>query len=326
MDDGAKPQAAYAASLADVAAAAKRIAPYAHRTPVMTCSTLDAMAGRKLYFKCEHLQKIGAFKFRGACNAVMKLDDDVARRGVVTHSSGNHAQALALAAKLRGIESHIVMPRTASRIKRAAVGGYGGRVILCEPDSTSREGTAAKVQEETGATLIHPYNHPDIIAGQGTCAMELLDEVPQLDAIITPVGGGGLLSGTCIATRGLAPHVKVFAGEPLAADDAARSIATGELQPQPSPPKTIADGLLTALGPLTFAIIRDHVTRIITVTEDEIVRAMRLLWQRAKLLVEPSSAVALAAVLSDEMKSLEDIDEIGIILSGGNVDIDNLPW
>ncbi|MEX2215922.1 MAG: pyridoxal-phosphate dependent enzyme [Phycisphaeraceae bacterium] len=326
LKPSAKPQAAYAASLDDVAAAALRIAPYAHRTPVMTCATLHAMAGRRLYFKCEHLQKVGAFKFRGACNAVMKLSETIAMRGVVTHSSGNHAQALALAAKLRGIAAHIVMPRTASKIKREAVAGYGGRVILCEPDSASREGMAAQVQQETGATLIHPYNHPDIIAGQGTAAMELIEEVPHLDAIITPVGGGGLLSGTCIAAKGLAPRVRVFAGEPLNADDAARSLAEGTIVPQPSPPRTIADGLLTSLGPLTFAIIRDHVERIVTVTEEEIIAAMRLLWLRAKLLVEPSSAVALAAVLGCEMKAIEGIKHLGIILSGGNVDVDHLPW
>ncbi len=315
----------YAADIDAVHAAARRIAPFAHRTPVMTCSTLDALAGRKLYFKCEHLQKVGAFKFRGACNAVMHLSDDDAQRGVVTHSSGNHAQALALAAKLRGIEAHIVMPRNAPAVKRHAVEGYGGRVVLCEPDTASREGTADEVQQQTGATLIHPYNHPDIIAGQGTAALELLEAQPQLDAIITPVGGGGLLSGTSVAAKAVKPTVRVFAGEPKNADDAAQSLAQNRIVPQLSP-NTIADGLLTSLGELTWAIIRDHVEQVMTVSEQAIIDAMRLSWQRGKFLIEPSAAVAVAAVLSDAFKALDDIEYVGVILSGGNVNIDQLPW
>lgn len=315
----------YAADLTAVRDAAERIKPFAHRTPVMTCRTLDALAGRKLFFKCEQFQKVGAFKFRGACNAVMKLDDEQAAAGVVTHSSGNHAQALALAAKLRGIGAHIVMPRTASPVKRQAVEGYGARVIPCEPDTKSREGTAADVQRETGATLIHPYDHADIIAGQGTAALELLDDQPQLDAIITPVGGGGLLAGTCIAAKGVKPSIRVFAGEPIGADDAARSLAAGRVIPQERP-NTIADGLLTSLGERNWPIIRDHVERIVTVDDDAVITAMRLAWQRAKLLIEPSAAVALAAVLSETFQDLEDAERIGVILSGGNIDIDNLPW
>ena len=315
----------YAADLEDVRAAARRIAGLAHRTPVATCATIDRIAGRRVFFKCEHLQKVGAFKFRGACNAVIKLPDELAARGVVTHSSGNHAQAVALAARMRGIDAHIVMPSNALAVKRRAVEGYGGRVIACEPTLQARETTAEAVIAETGATFIHPYDHPDIIAGQGTSALELLDQVPQLDAIVAPVGGGGLLSGICVAAKGLNPAIRIFAAEPLGADDAARSIAAGKLIPQTGP-DTIADGLLTSLGELTWPIIRDHVERAITVSEEQIVAAMQLAWERAKLLIEPSAAVAVAAVLSEEFQAIEGIDRVGVVLSGGNTDLDNLPW
>ena len=315
----------YAADLRDVRAAAGRIAGLAHRTPVVTCATLDRRAGRSLFFKCEQFQKAGAFKFRGACNAVRKLAPDVAARGVVTHSSGNHAGALALAARLRGIPAHIVMPRNASAVKRRAVEEYGGRVVLCEPTLAAREETAAAVLAETGATLIPPYNHPDVMAGQGTAALELLEEVPGLDAVVAPVGGGGLVSGVCLAAKGLNPAVRVFAAEPAGADDAARSKAAGKLIPQTGP-RTVADGLLTSLGDLTWPVVRDLVERVVTVTEDEIVRAMRLAWERAKLLIEPSAAVAVAAVLSEEFRALGGLGRVGVILSGGNVDLDRLPW
>ena len=315
----------YAADLATIREAARRIASQAHRTPVATCATLDRLAGRSLFFKCEHLQKVGAFKFRGACNAVAKLTDEQARRGVATHSSGNHAQALALAAKLRGIPAHIVMPSTASPVKRRAVEGYGARVIPCEPTLPARETTVAAVLAETGATLIPPYNHPDVIAGQGTAALELFEQVPDLDAMIAPVGGGGLLSGVALAARGLDPKLRVIAAEPQGADDAARSKAAGKLIPQ-TDPKTIADGLLTSLGDLTWPVLRDCVERVVAVSEEEIVQAMRLLWERAKLLVEPSAAVPVAAVLSSEFKALEGMKRVGIILSGGNVNLDKLPW
>jgi threonine dehydratase len=315
----------YAADLEDVRAAARRIAGLAHRTPVATCATIDRIAGRRVFFKCEHLQKVGAFKFRGACNAVIKLPDELAARGVVTHSSGNHAQAVALAARMRGIDAHIVMPSNALAVKRRAVEGYGGRVIACEPTLQARETTAEAVIAETGATFIHPYDHPDIIAGQGTSALELLDQVPQLDAIVAPVGGGGLLSGICVAAKGLDPAIRIFAAEPLGADDAAQSIAAGKLIPQTGP-DTIADGLLTSLGELTWPIIRDHVERVITVSEEQIVAAMRLAWERAKLLIEPSAAVAVAAVLSEAFQAIEGIDRVGVVLSGGNTDLDNLPW
>jgi threonine dehydratase len=314
-----------AVDLNAVREAAGRIAPWAHRTPVATCATLDRLSGRSLFFKCENLQKAGAFKFRGACNAVFKLSDEAAARGVVTHSSGNHAQALALAAKLRGIPAHIVMPRTSSPVKRRAVEEYGGHITLCEPNQPAREAAAERVLAETGSTLIHPYNHPDIIAGQGTTALELVEQVKELDAIVAPVGGGGLIAGICVTLRELAPAVRIFAAEPKGADDAARSKAAGALIPQAGP-NTIADGLLTSLGELTWPFIRDSVERVITVTEVEIVHAMRLAWERAKLLIEPSSAVAIAAVLSDEFRSLEGLRRVGIVLSGGNADLDKLPW
>ncbi len=315
----------YAASLDDIRDAARRLAGVAHRTPVVTCAALDRPAGRSLFLKCENFQKVGAFKFRGAWNAVKKLPDAVAARGVVTHSSGNHAQALALAARLRGIPAHIVMPRTAPAVKRRAVEGYGARVIECEPTLPAREETAAAVLAETGGTLIHPYNHPDVIAGQGTAALELLEEVPGLDAVIAPVGGGGLLAGTALAARGLAPAVRVFAAEPAGADDAARSKAEGRLLPQTGP-RTVADGLLTSLGELTWPVLRDLVERVVTVSDAEVVAAMRLVWERAKLVIEPSAAVPVAAVLGDEFRRVEGLRRVGVLLSGGNVDLDRLPW
>lgn len=295
----------------------------------MTCATLDELAGRKLFFKCENFQKVGAFKFRGAFNAVSQLADEDASCGVVTHSSGNHAQALALAARMRGVPAFIVMPETASPVKRAAVEGYGAEVILCQPTLEARETTAAEVQQRTGATFIHPYDHPHIIAGQGTATLELVEQVrelgSELDAIIAPVGGGGLLGGTCIAASGLDLPKRVFAAEPLGADDAARSIAAGELIPQTGP-NTIADGLLTSLGELTWPIIRDHVEQIFTVSDEQIVAAMRLLWERAKLLIEPSSAVVLAAVLDEQFREVDGAESLGLILSGGNVSLDRLPF
>jgi threonine dehydratase/serine racemase len=315
----------YAVALADVQAAGRRIAGFAHRTPVLTCATLDRRAGRSLFFKGEHLQKAGAFKFRGACNAVQRLPAEAAGRGVVTHSSGNHAQALALAARLRGIPAHVVMPRNASPVKRRAVEEYGGRVVECEPTLAAREATAAAVMAETGAALVPPYNHPDVIAGQGTAALELLEQVPGLDALVAPVGGGGLVAGLCIAARGLNPSLRVFAAEPAGADDAARSKAAGRLLPQTGP-RTIADGLLTSLGDLTWPVIRDQVERVVTVTEEETVAAMRLAWERAKLLIEPSAAVAVAAVLTDEFRTLDGLARVGVVLSGGNANLDQLPW
>jgi len=307
----------------DIQAAAARIAGVVHRTPVMTSRLLDEQAGRHLFFKCEHLQRVGAFKFRGAWNSVSQLTDEAAARGVVTHSSGNHAQALALAAHLRDIPAHIVMPSNAPTVKRAAVEGYGAHIIECEPTLEARETTASKVLEETGGVFVHPYDYAPTIAGQGTAALELLEEVPDLDAVIAPVGGGGLMSGTCIAARGLEPNIRLFGAEPKGADDAARSLVAGELIPQTAP-STIADGLLTSLGDLTWPVLRDHLETIVTVSEDEITGAMGLVWTRMKQLIEPSSAVPVAAVMSDGFKALNGLERVGIIISGGNVDMADL--
>ena len=316
-------------SINQVREAAETISGRAHRTPVMTCQTLDDLAGRRLFFKCENFQKVGAFKFRGACNAVSRLTAEQAELGVVTHSSGNHAQALALAAKMRGIPAYIVMPETASPVKKAAVEGYGAEVILCEPTLKARETTADSVQQRTGAVFIHPYDNADIIAGQGTAMLELQEQVAELggslEAVIAPVGGGGLLAGTCLAAYGFDDKLRLFAAEPSGADDAARSMQAGQLIPQTGP-DTIADGLLTSLGELNWPIIRDHVEQIVTVTDEQIVSAMRLLWERAKLFVEPSSAVVLAAVLSPDFGKLDGIESIGLILSGGNVNLNTLPF
>jgi threonine dehydratase len=303
--------------------AARRIAAFAHRTPVASCATLDRLSGRSLFFKCEHLQKSGAFKFRGACNALLKLPDEVARRGVVTHSSGNHAGALALAARLRGVPAHVVMPTSASAPKRRAAREYGATIVDCAPTLQSRESTAAAVLADTGGTLIPPYDHPDVIAGQGTAALELIEEIPDLDALVAPVGGGGLVAGLCIAAHGIAPRLTIIAAEPSTVDDAARSKAAGRLLP-PSGARSIADGLLTGLGSHTWPIIRDQVERVITVSEDETRAAMRLLWERAKLLVEPSAAVPLAAVLASGFPA--GLRRVGVVLSGGNADLDQLPW
>ncbi len=307
----------------DIRQAADRIAGLVHRTPVLTCAALDAVSGASLFFKCENFQKVGAFKMRGATNAVLSLTDEEAARGVATHSSGNHAQALALAAKLRGIPAHIVMPSNAPGVKRAAVEGYGAEIISCEPTLQAREETLAQVVARTGAAFVHPYDDDRIIAGQGTAALELLEEVPDLDVVMTPVGGGGLLSGSALATSALAPGARVIAAEPKGADDAARSLAAGKIIPSENP-DTVADGLLTSLGQRNFPIIRKHVAAIWTVGDPEIIAAMKLVWERMKIIIEPSSAVCPAAVFghADEVAGLR----IGIILSGGNVDLDRLPW
>jgi threonine dehydratase len=310
-------------TLDDVRAAAARIKPYAHRTPVLTCESVDARAGCRVFMKCENMQKVGAFKFRGACNAVFSLSDEEAARGVVCHSSGNHAQALSLAARLRGITARIVMPSNAPAVKKAAVEGYGGIITFCEPTLAAREETQARIIADTGAVEIHPYNNTRIIAGQGTAALELLEEVPDLDAVVAPVGGGGLLSGTAIASTGVKPGIRVIAAEPAQADDAARSLAAGRILP-PIGPKTIADGLLTSLGDLTFAVIREKVERIVTVPEEAIAQAMRFVWERAKIVIEPSAAVGFA-MLFERTIDLRD-RRVGIIVCGGNVDLGSLPW
>ncbi|MEM7230120.1 MAG: pyridoxal-phosphate dependent enzyme [Planctomycetota bacterium] len=312
-------------TLDDVRAATTRIAPFAHRTPVLTCSALDERAGRSLFFKCELFQKVGAFKFRGACNAIMKLNDETAARGIVTHSSGNHAQAVALASRLRGIPAYIVMPSNAPTAKRNAVLGYGAEVIDCEPTLDARETTAAAVQARTGATLIPPFDHADVIAGQGTMVLELLEQVDDLDAIVVPIGGGGMMSGICVASKGLRPDIRIIGAEPAGADDAYRSLQAGELIPQTGP-DTIADGLLTSLAPITFAIIQQHVERILTVPDEAIVAEMRFVWERMKVVIEPSAAVGVAAALSETFMALDGFDRVGVILCGGNLDLDRLPW
>lgn len=307
----------------ELARARTRIAGHAHWTPVLTSTFFDDLTGARLFFKCENFQKVGAFKFRGACNAVFSLSPDELERGVVAHSSGNHAQALALAARLRGTQATIVMPETASAVKVAAVRDYGAEVVLCEPTQESREGETARVVEETGASLIHPFNDSRIIAGQSTAAQELLDDIEGLDLVLAPVGGGGLLSGCALAAHHYSPETQVIGTEPAAADDAARSLEAGRILPA-LPPVTIADGLLTSLGELTFEILSRHVERIITVEESDIVAAMRAVWERMKILIEPSSAVPVAALLSGDLEVPG--RRVGIILSGGNVDLDHLPW
>jgi threonine dehydratase len=307
----------------DVRLAAARIKPYAHRTPVMTSTTMDSLAGGTLFFKCENLQRVGAFKFRGAANAVFSLDGAAARRGVATHSSGNHAQALALAARLRGIDACIVMPKNAPRVKVDAVRGYGARIVFSGNAPEDRERTLGEVVKETGAEFVHPSDDLRVIAGQGTCALEIMEEIPELDMILTPVGGGGLLSGTALAVKGVSPKTRVIGAEPAAADDAFRSFTTGTLFPSGNP-KTIADGLRTSLGPNTFPLVRANVSEIVTASEEAIVSAMRLVWERMKVVIEPSAAVPLAAIMEGKL----DVKgrRVAIVFSGGNVDLDALPW
>ena len=294
-----------------------------HRTPVLTSRQLDAIAGARLFFKCENFQKVGAFKFRGATNAVLSLSDSQRAAGVVTHSSGNHAAALAHAAVSRGVKAYIVMPSSAPEVKKRAVAGYGADITFCEPTLAAREAAAAEIISTTGATMIHPFDNFFIIAGQGTAAMEILADIPAPDAVIAPVGGGGLLSGTAIAARHLAPAAKIYGAEPLLADDAARSLHAGAIQPA-LPPRTIADGLLTSLCERTFKVISEKVDDILTVTEEQIIEAMTLLWTRMKIVVEPSAAVPLATVLAN--KALFSGRSVAIIISGGNADLSQLPF
>ncbi len=305
----------------DIEQAHERIKPYVHRTPVMTSNSLDEMAGCQLYFKCENFQKVGAFKARGAMNAVLSLSREERAKGVATHSSGNHAQALARAARIMGIKAYIVMPNTAPDIKKRGVKSYGGEIFECEPTLASRESTLAEVVSKTGAVEIHPFNNYDVIAGQATVAKELSEEIAGLDFLIAPVGGGGLLSGSALAAKYFSPSSIVMAGEPELADDAFRSLESGEIEP-PSAQASIADGLLTSLGDKTFPIIRECVGTIITVSDQEIISAMRLIWERLKIVVEPSGSVAFAAVLKAKSKFIN--KKAGIILSGGNVDLNKI--
>lgn len=312
-------------TLADIHAAKVRIAPHAHRTPVLTCASIDELTGSTMFMKCENFQRVGAFKFRGACNAVFSLADEYLNNGVVCHSSGNHAQALALAAKIRGVKAHIVMPSNSPAVKKAAVEGYGGIITQCEPTLAARESTQAKVIAVTGATEVHPFNNSFIIAGQGTAALELLEEVPELDVVIAPVGGGGLLSGTSLAVKGTSPKTQVIAAEPELAGDAFASLQAGKVMPPASTSgTTIADGLRTSLSELTFSIIRENVDQIVTVKETTIVEAMRFVWERAKIVIEPSAATVFAVLLERKVDLRG--KRVGVIISGGNVDLARLPW
>ncbi|MDR9367303.1 MAG: pyridoxal-phosphate dependent enzyme [Balneolaceae bacterium] len=307
----------------DIKEAAKRIQGFAHKTPVLQSSFFNQRTGAELFFKCENFQKVGAFKFRGAFNAISQLTEDDGKKGIITHSSGNHAQAVALASKMNGYKATIVMPENAPIVKVNAVRDYRAEIVFCESTIESRQESTDQIISTTGATFIHPYNNADVIAGQGTSAKELLEEVPDLDIIIAPIGGGGLMSGTAIASKSIKPDIKVLGAEPKLADDAYRSFQAGSIQPVLRT-DTIADGLRTSLGSLTFQIIKDNVDDIVTVTEESIVRDMRRVWERMKIIIEPSCAVPISALLDGEV----DISgkKVGIILTGGNVDLENLPW
>ena len=300
-----------------------RIRGFVHRTPILTCKSIDEMIGASLFFKCENFQKAGAFKIRGACNAVFSLPEEEALRGVATHSSGNHAAALALAARWRGVPAYVVMPENAPQVKKTAVAGYGANIFFCKPSLEAREETLARVVGSTGAAFVHPYNDARVIAGQGTAGLELCEDAPELDVVVAPVGGGGLLSGTSIAVSAVSPRTIVIGAEPEQADDAYRSLRAGRIVPAGNP-QTIADGLRTSLGDLTFAVIQKHVQEIVTVTEPGITEAMRTVWERMKIIIEPSAAVPLAALLTKGI----DLSgkRVGLIFSGGNLDLDRLPW
>ena len=307
----------------DVIAAHERIKPFIHRTPVLTSTFLNGLAGAELFFKCENFQKAAAFKARGASNAVFGLTDAQAAKGVATHSSGNHGLCLSYAAGRRGIPCTVVMPRTAPQAKKDAVKGYGGRVIECEPSTSSREAVFAVVVAESGAEFVHPYNDPRVIAGQGTCSRELNEQVERLDAMVAPIGGGGMISGTCLTLSNIAPGVKIYAAEPKQADDAARSFRAGHIIADDAP-ETVADGLKVPLKELTWHFVQKHVTDILTADEDEIIEAMKLVWKRMKIVIEPSSAVPIATILKnpDVFRG----KRVGVIITGGNVDLDKLPW
>jgi threonine dehydratase len=323
MRDAAEGEATGLPDLSSIRAAHARIAPHVHRTPVLSCRAIDAEAGARLYFKCENFQKVGAFKARGATNAVFSLSDTEARHGVVTHSSGNHGAALAYAARERGIAAWVVMPENSAKVKQENVRRFGATIRFCAPNVPARETACAAVLAETGATMIHPFDDERVIAGQATAAVELLEACPELDIVIAPVGGGGLLSGTAIAARSLKPSIRVYGAEPANADDAARSLRTGSVEPL-APTATIADGLRTTLSPRTLAAIRQGVAAIGTASEDAIVRAMRMTWERMKIIIEPSSAVPLACLLEGTLDVAD--AAVGVIVSGGNVDLDRLPW
>lgn len=310
-------------SFDDVLAAHERIKPYIHRTPVLTSEFLNKLTGAELFFKCENFQKAGAFKARGASNAVFSLSEEKAKIGVATHSSGNHALSLSYAAGRRGIPVTVVMPHSAPQAKKDAVIGYGGTIVECEPSLSSREATFAKVVAKSGAEFVHPYNDPRVIAGQGTCALEFVEQIEGLEIVVAPIGGGGMISGTCLTLSNIAPNIKIFAAEPLNADDAARSFRAGHIIADDAP-NTIADGLKVPLKELTWHFVSNHVSDILTATEEEIIDAMKLIWKRMKIVMEPSSAVPLATILKN--KELFKGKKVGVIITGGNVDLDNLPW
>ncbi|MFM1863399.1 MAG: hypothetical protein RLZ26_1921 [Pseudomonadota bacterium] len=310
-------------SFDDVIAAHERIRPHIHETPVLTSNFLNRMTGAELFFKCENFQKAGAFKVRGASNAVFGLPDAKLSRGVATHSSGNHALSLSYAAGRRGIPCTVVMPRTAPQAKKDAVRGYGGVIVECEPSTSSREAVFAEVVAQSGADFVHPYNDPRVIAGQATCSRELLGQVPGLDAVIAPIGGGGMVSGTCLTLSNLAPGVEIYAAEPEQADDAARSFRAGHIIADDAP-VTVADGLKVPLKELTWHFVQRHVTDILTATEQEIIDAMKLTWARMKIVIEPSCAVPLATILKNP--EVFRGKRVGVIITGGNVDLDKLPW
>ncbi|CTQ32258.1 beta-hydroxyaspartate dehydratase BhcB [Jannaschia rubra] len=317
----------YIPTFQDVKDAHERIRPYIHRTPVLTSSYLNGLAGCEMFFKCENFQKAGAFKVRGASNAVFGLSDEQATRGVATHSSGNHALSLSYAAGRRGIPCHVVMPRTAPQAKKDAVRGYGGIITECEPSTSSREEVFAKVQAETGADFVHPYNDPRVIAGQGTCSREFMEQMEDhggaVDMMVAPIGGGGMISGTCLTLSTIAPDVKIIAAEPEQADDAARSFRAGHIIADDAP-DTVADGLKVPLKELTWHFVSNHVTDILTASEQEIIDAMRLTWQRMKIVMEPSCAVPLAVILKN--KDVFAGKRVGVVITGGNVDLGKLPW
>ncbi len=310
-------------TLDDMLAARDRIAPHVHRTPVLTSEYLNALTGAELYFKCENFQKAGAFKVRGACNAVFGLTEEMAARGVATHSSGNHALSLSYAAGRRGIPCHVVMPHTAPQAKKDAVRGYGGIITECEPSTTSREAVFAEVQARTGAEFVHPYNDPRVIAGQATCSAELIEQVEGLDAVIAPIGGGGMVSGCCLTLSNLAPGVKIYAAEPEQADDAARSFRAGHIIADDAP-VTVADGLKVPLKENTWHFVSHYVTDILTASEEEIIEAMKLTWARMKIVIEASCAVPLATLVKN--RDIFAGRRVGVIITGGNVDLDRLPW
>ncbi len=307
----------------DVKSAHERIKPHIHRTPVLTSSYFNDLVGAEIFFKCENFQKAGAFKVRGASNAVFGLSEENAKKGVATHSSGNHALSLSYAAGRRGIPCHVVMPRTAPDAKKAAVRGYGGIITECEPSTTSREAVFADVQAMTGANFVHPYNDPRVIAGQGTCSREFMEQTDGLDMMVAPIGGGGMISGTCVTLSTIAPEVQIIAAEPEQADDAFRSFKAGHIIADDAP-NTIADGLKVPLKELTWHFVSNHVTDILTASEQEIIDAMKLTWQRMKIVMEPSCAVPLATILKNKEKFAG--KRIGVIVTGGNVDLDKLPW